>query len=1033
MANKIVLKKSSVAAKVPLSTDLDVGEIAVNLADQKLYSKKTDGTVILVGSAAGGVDSVNGQTGVVVLDAADVGAVGTITSSDGSISVVTTGSTVDIAVSEASPASTLLGSVRNQTGATLTKGTVVYISGATGNKALVSKAIATSDATSAQTYGVITTDLANNANGYVTIVGALTNLNTSAFSEGVQLYLSSTTAGAYTATKQYAPAHLVYVGVVTRSHPTQGSIEVKIQNGYEMDELHNVSAQTPSNGNVLIWNNSTQLWESAGITAGTGISVTNGAGSITVNNTGVTSVGGTGTVNGITLTGAVTTTGNLTLGGTLSGVSLTTQVSGTLPIANGGTGSTTRQEAMDVLAGAVTSGQYLRGNGTDVVMSAIQAADVPTLNQSTTGNAATATTATNLSGGTASATWVNTTQGLTDTTGVASALRVLSPGGASYTGDPVTGSFKIKLPQSWTNTMMRMTIRVYTYDNGSFDIYCGGYSYEPTAAWINTFAYMGSQTREAVTVYFGHDGTSCCIFVGAPGTAWSYPKLYVTDFQAGHSNYAASQWRSGWAVSVVTSLGTITATQSATKTITGQANSATITASTTAGAASTIVQRDGNGYIFNNYFNSTDNSQAGSVSAVMVKAGDNYLRSGTAAAIASFISGQAMNINGTAANASSISSAVGTTYTWPATQQFTGNGNTASAAGIGIQAFSTGGNGAIMAFHRGGAYAVNFGLDSDNVMRIGGWSAAANRWTLDMSGNNTVAGALRGVAGVYSNTNVYTDANYGYGHVGVYDSFRYQGLFSMGSSWSLPADGTSTGNLYGLSWSHPNAGGAASNLGSHGVLLLENGVFKGAWGGGSFRTPGDIRAPIFYDFPDTSWYCDPASTSRFNLLTVPSNVGSGTFPVSINSVDRGIIFGNSSGSGISCYFTVNSGATISGSIIPSGGSTSYNTSSDYRMKENDLNIDTNAALAKIMALRPVTFDWKQKFGGGKGIGFIAHELDLIAPECVSGEKDAVNDDGTISPQSVDASWLIPSLCAAMQKQQKLIEQLTAKVATLEGI
>jgi hypothetical protein len=101
----------------------------------------------------------------------------------------------------------------------------------------------------------------------------------------------------------------------------------------------------------------------------------------------VTSVGGTGTVNGISLSGTVTSSGNLTLGGALSGVSLATQVTGTLPIANGGTGETTRQAAMDALAGAVTSGQYLRGNGTDVVMSAIQAADVPTLNQNTTGTA----------------------------------------------------------------------------------------------------------------------------------------------------------------------------------------------------------------------------------------------------------------------------------------------------------------------------------------------------------------------------------------------------------------------------------------------------------------------------------------------------------------------------------------------------------------------------------------------------------------------------------------------------------------------
>jgi hypothetical protein len=154
---------------------------------------------------------------------------------------------------------------------------------------------------------------------------------------------------------------------------------------------------TPTNGQIDIGNGSG--FTRSTLTAGSGISITNGAGSVTITSLAgggtVTSVGGTGTVNGITLTGTVTTTGNLTLGGTLSGVSLSTQVTGTLPIANGGTGATTRQDAMDALAGAVTSGQYLRGNGTDVVMSAIQAADVPTLNQNTTGTATNATNATN--------------------------------------------------------------------------------------------------------------------------------------------------------------------------------------------------------------------------------------------------------------------------------------------------------------------------------------------------------------------------------------------------------------------------------------------------------------------------------------------------------------------------------------------------------------------------------------------------------------------------------------------------------------
>ena len=228
-----------------------------------------------------------------------------VTSADSSITVTTTGSTADLAVYTAPR---LISQVRNETGATLTKGTVVYISGASGNKATVSKAIATSDSTSAQTFALIFADISNNQNGYAILAGDLSGLDTSAFANGTQLYLSSTTAGTYTSTKQYAPNHLVYIGVVTRSHVNQGSIEVRIQNGYEMDELHNVSAQTPSNGHVLIWNASTSLWESHAITAGTGIGVSNGAGSITVSNSGVTSaVAGTGiSVSGST--GAVTIT-----------------------------------------------------------------------------------------------------------------------------------------------------------------------------------------------------------------------------------------------------------------------------------------------------------------------------------------------------------------------------------------------------------------------------------------------------------------------------------------------------------------------------------------------------------------------------------------------------------------------------------------------------------------------------------------------------------------------------------------------------
>jgi len=178
---------------------------------------------------------------------------------------------VDPALLPADSAENLITEVYNETGATLTKGTVVYINGGHGNLPTITKALATSDATSAQTYGVVRADITNNNNGWVVVTGRLEDLDTQVYSPGTVLYLSSTTAGQWTSTKQYAPNHLVYVGIVVRSHPTQGIVEVKIQNGYELDELHNVAAQTPSNNDGIFYNTSNSLWEAKSISAAGGI------------------------------------------------------------------------------------------------------------------------------------------------------------------------------------------------------------------------------------------------------------------------------------------------------------------------------------------------------------------------------------------------------------------------------------------------------------------------------------------------------------------------------------------------------------------------------------------------------------------------------------------------------------------------------------------------------------------------------------------------------------------------------------------
>jgi hypothetical protein len=153
--------------------------------------------------------------------------------------------------------------VRNNTGATLPKGTIVYISGANGNNVQVTPAIATSDATSARTIGWLAASIANNASGLCMVEGYLEGLNTQGYTAGVQLYLSGTTAGGFTATKPVAPIHLVYVGVVTKVSAGDGHVFVKVQNGYELNEIHDVLIVAPANNQVLTYDSATQLWKNA--------------------------------------------------------------------------------------------------------------------------------------------------------------------------------------------------------------------------------------------------------------------------------------------------------------------------------------------------------------------------------------------------------------------------------------------------------------------------------------------------------------------------------------------------------------------------------------------------------------------------------------------------------------------------------------------------------------------------------------------------------------------------------------------------
>ncbi len=149
--------------------------------------------------------------------------------------------------------------VKNATGSTISKGKVVYISGAQGQRPTVQLASSSSEATSSKTFGFVAEELLDEAEGFVVTDGILRGLNTVGLTEGGALWLSS--SGNYTQTMPTQPNHGVFLGYVVRAHASSGEIYVKIQNGYELEELHNVLISASiQNGESLVWNSASGLW-----------------------------------------------------------------------------------------------------------------------------------------------------------------------------------------------------------------------------------------------------------------------------------------------------------------------------------------------------------------------------------------------------------------------------------------------------------------------------------------------------------------------------------------------------------------------------------------------------------------------------------------------------------------------------------------------------------------------------------------------------------------------------------------------------
>jgi hypothetical protein len=227
------------------------------------------------------------------------------------------------------------------------------------------------------------------------------------------------------------------------------------------------------------------------------------------------------------------------------------------------------------------------------------------------------------------------------------------------------------------------------------------------------------------------------------------------------------------------------------------------------------------------------------------------------------------------------------------------------------------------------------------------------------------------------------------------------------------------------------AGGSIQMIGGGGLLIAD-----GTLTSPSVRFLNDTNTGIYQPEADAIGFVTNGSEkSRINLsghhfINTTAQLGGGTITSFLNVASTSATTTNPA---ITTYrspttntaqinFTNGTApGTVCGTIATSGGSVSYGTNSDYRLKENVKPMAN--AVEKIKKVNPVTYTWKRD--GSQGQGFIAHELQAVFPEAVNGEKDAVDDEGNAVHQSVDASFLIATLVKAVQ-------ELSDKVSILEA-
>ena len=596
--------------------------------------------------------------------------------------------------------------------------------------------------------------------------------------------------------------------------------------------------------------------------------------------------------------------------------------------------------------------------------------------------------------------------------------RVFAPKGAAYSYTPgtVTGAIKIRLPNRANDTMWSMKVRIYNYQtNQTAEYLLGNYSYS-AGAYNYSATYLGGESSAARTVRFGNEGGYDCVWIGETSTVWTHPVVSVMDFMGGYSNGSAGNWNNGWEISLVTSFGTVAASQTP-NIRTANAYSTTTSADS---AMYSPIFYDSNDTAY--YTNPASTSNLYDLQLTGNKHTYLYINPGNG--------NEAMvRFNGGAGN------------TWYIGKR----------TSTGINSTSD------IHFYSDAAGADVFGVTTGGIAVASGDMRAPIFYDNNNTGYYSDPASTSNLNAVVSNTST---VNNGYSFVS--SGYNNNGGFAMNNA----------GTYWGLMW---NYGTNDWRIGI-GSTIAQN-TWNLRWdNGGNVWINSSIRASIYYDQDDTGYYTNPAGDSNMsavyanNWFRARSDCGlytqdygghfrrssyasHGTWEIfgynkggyaGINIYDaqgynnnymhesgngglyqengNGWIFYHSRGNGCLGVMTSTTSSSyklyVPGGIYATGDIVAY---SDRRKKENIVTIDN--ALEKVRNLRGVYYDKIDEPEKGRRTGVIAQEIEEVLPEVVTYAEDT-------DEYGVSYGNIVGVLIEAIKEQQTQIDELKQLVKQL---